>query len=58
MRIPGITAALQEYGRTGVPLYLLYAKGAPRATVLPQILTPGIVLECRSGSCCSMILTR
>ena len=42
---PGITAALQEYGRTGVPLYLLYAKGASRATVLPQILTPGIVLD-------------
>lgn len=42
---PLITAALQEYGRTGVPLYLLYAKDAPRATVLPQILTPGIVLD-------------
>jgi thiol:disulfide interchange protein len=42
---PRITAALQEYGRTGVPLYLLYAKGEPRATVLPQILTPGIVLN-------------
>ena len=42
---PGITAALQEYGRTGVPLYLLYAKDASRATVLPQILTPGIVLD-------------
>jgi len=42
---PGITAALQEYGRTGVPLYLLYAKDSPRATVLPQILTPGIVLD-------------
>jgi thiol:disulfide interchange protein DsbD len=42
---PGITAALQEYGRSGVPLYLLYAKGAPRATVLPQILTPRIVLN-------------
>ena len=42
---PRITAALQEHGRTGVPLYLLYAKGEPRATVLPQILTPGIVLK-------------
>lgn len=42
---PEITAALQEYGRTGVPLYLLYAKDASRATVLPQILTPGIVLN-------------
>ena len=42
---PDITAALQEYGRSGVPLYLLYAKDASRATVLPQILTPGIVLD-------------
>ena len=42
---PGITAALQEYGRSGVPLYLLYAKDAPKATVLPQILTAGIVLD-------------
>jgi thiol:disulfide interchange protein DsbD len=42
---PAITSALQEYGRTGVPLYLLYAKGGSRATVLPQILTPGIVLN-------------
>lgn len=40
-----ITAALQDYGRSGVPLYLLYAKDASRATVLPQILTPGIVLD-------------
>ena len=42
---PAITSALQEYGRTGVPLYLLYPKGGSRATVLPQILTPGIVLN-------------
>ena len=42
---PGITAALQEYGRSGVPLYLLYAKDAPKAIVLPQILTAGIVLD-------------
>jgi thiol:disulfide interchange protein DsbD len=42
---PNITAALQEYGRSGVPLYLLYAKDAHRAIVLPQILTPGIVLD-------------
>jgi len=46
---PGITAALQEYDRSGVPLYLLYAKDAPRATVLPQILTQGIVLDALAG---------
>ena len=42
---PEITAALQEYGRSGVPLYLLYRPGEARAEVLPQILTPGIILD-------------
>jgi len=42
---PKTTAALQEYGRTGVPLYLLYKKGAGEAEVLPQILTPSIVTD-------------
>lgn len=42
---PMITAALQEYGRSGVPLYLLYRPGAERAEVLPQLLTQGIVLD-------------
>lgn len=42
---PVITAALQEYGRTGVPLYLLYEQGAGEAEVLPQILTPSIVTD-------------
>jgi thiol:disulfide interchange protein DsbD len=37
-RDPGITAFLQKFGRSGVPLYLLYDRsGTP--TVLPQILT-------------------
>jgi thiol:disulfide interchange protein DsbD len=40
---PEITALLQKYGRSGVPLYLLYdASGT--ATVLPQILTEAGVL--------------
>jgi thiol:disulfide interchange protein DsbD len=39
-----ITAALAEFGRNGVPLYLLYDRsGTP--TVLPEILTPGAVIE-------------
>ena len=42
---PAITAALAEYGRSGVPLYLLYKKGADHADVLPQLLTKGIVLD-------------
>jgi len=43
---PEISKALQQYNRDGVPLYLLYSpksKAAPQ--VLPEVLTPGIVLE-------------
>ena len=41
-----ITAELNRYNHAGVPLVLVYPKnpGAP-AVVLPQILTPGIVLD-------------
>ncbi len=41
---PEITRLLERHGRSGVPLYLLYA-GAGEPAVLPQILTPGLVLE-------------
>ena len=42
-RDPEITAYLQKFGRSGVPLYLLYDKaGTP--TILPQILTEATVL--------------
>ena len=41
---PEITVLLQKFGRSGVPLYLLYDKtGTSR--VLPQILTEARVLE-------------
>jgi thiol:disulfide interchange protein DsbD len=40
---PEITALLQKYGRSGVPLYLLFDP-AGKATVLPQILTEAGVL--------------
>ena len=40
---PAITAALAEFGRNGVPLYVYYpANEQPR--LLPEILTPAIVL--------------
>ena len=42
-RNPEITRILEKHGRSGVPLYLLYA-GGPDPIVLPQILTPAIVL--------------
>ena len=41
---PAITGALARFGRSGVPLYLLYPpEGEPE--VLPQILTPASVIE-------------
>ncbi|MBS4047521.1 MAG: thioredoxin family protein [Alphaproteobacteria bacterium] len=40
---PEITRVLEQNGRSGVPLYLYYAGG--KSVVLPQILTPAIVLE-------------
>ena len=41
---PAITAALAEFGRNGVPLYVLYPpRGDP--AVLPELLTPTLVLE-------------
>jgi thiol:disulfide interchange protein DsbD len=42
-RDPEITAYLEGYGRTGVPLYVLYLPGR-EPQVLPQILTEGMVL--------------
>ncbi len=38
-----IAVALNELGRSGVPTYVLYLPGQP-AMVLPEVLTPGIVL--------------
>jgi len=47
---PEITNYLEEYGRSGVPIYVFYGprmeSGArPEPVLLPQILTPGIVEE-------------
>ncbi|MBA4741627.1 MAG: thioredoxin family protein [Azoarcus sp.] len=41
-----ITEVLERFGRSGVPLYLYYPSGVDtEAVVLPQILTPDIVLR-------------
>jgi thiol:disulfide interchange protein DsbD len=43
---PLITRALGRYGRDGVPLYVLYdGRGDSEPQLLPQLLTPDIVLE-------------
>lgn len=45
-RDAAITRALSSFGRSGVPLYVLY-EGDPSASprLLPEILTPGILIE-------------
>ena len=45
-RNPEIAAVLASYGRSGIPLYVLYGSepGAP-PELLPAVLTPGIVVE-------------
>lgn len=45
LRDPEITEMLAAYGRSGVPLYLYFAPGSADAVVLPQLLTPDIVLR-------------
>ena len=44
-----VREAMAEYGRSGVPLYLLYRQGAERAEVLPQMLTKSIVIDALNG---------
>jgi thiol:disulfide interchange protein DsbD len=45
-RDPKISELLAEYGRSGVPLYLWFpANRAGKADVLPQLLTPALVLD-------------
>jgi len=46
---PDITQLLESYGRSGVPLYLLFSGSQGQARVLPQILTEGIVLDALAG---------
>lgn len=45
-RDPKISALLEEYNRSGVPLYLWFpANRVGKADVLPQLLTPNLVIE-------------
>lgn len=44
-RDPAITAALQKYGREGVPTYVLLRPDGSAPVLLPEILTPKLVLE-------------
>ncbi len=42
---PELTAILESFGRTGVPLYVLYPAGQGAPRLLPQWLTPMNVLD-------------
>jgi thiol:disulfide interchange protein DsbD len=42
---PAITALLETFGRSGVPLYVLYGPGNAEPVVLPQLLTESLVLD-------------
>lgn len=42
---PEITALLHKYGRSGVPLYLYFDSEGNPARILPQLLSPKLVLE-------------
>jgi thiol:disulfide interchange protein DsbD len=43
---PRITRALESYGRSGVPVYVLYGHGPDaKPVLLPELLTPGILID-------------
>lgn len=42
---PAITAELARHGRNSLPLYLWYPAGSATPEILPQILTPAMLIE-------------
>jgi thiol:disulfide interchange protein DsbD len=46
---PEITKFLQQFGRVGVPLYVLYPGNSEEPVVFPELLTKNIVLEKLEG---------
>jgi len=42
---PEISKTLRQFNRDGVPLYLLYSTRDKSPRVLPEVLTPGLVLD-------------
>lgn len=45
LRDAEITNVLESFGRSGVPLYLMYGPGSNEAQVLPQLLTTDILMD-------------
>jgi thiol:disulfide interchange protein/DsbC/DsbD-like thiol-disulfide interchange protein len=48
-RDPRITAALAEWDRSAIPFNLVYLPGQAQPIPLPELLTPGIVLDAFAG---------
>lgn len=48
-RNPVITEALEQFGRSGVPLYVLYDGQSDTPKILPELLNPSIVLDALDG---------
>lgn len=46
---PRITAELAKWNRSAVPFNLVYLPGEPEPKVLPELLTPGTVIEAIEG---------
>jgi thiol:disulfide interchange protein DsbD len=45
-RDPDITRLLGKFGRSGVPLYVVFPAGKPdQPIILPEVITSGIVIE-------------
>ena len=44
-----LTRVLQSFNRPGVPLYLLYLPGSDAPVVLPQLLTPDLIIDALEG---------
>jgi len=42
---PGITKALASFGRDSIPVYVYYAPSSGSAEILPQLITPKMILE-------------
>lgn len=55
-----ITAALSSFGRSGVPLYVMYpsASAPSRPEILPAVLTPGLVLDAIARATATAIASR
>lgn len=46
---PKITAELQRFNRAAVPMNLVYLPGRAEPVLLPEVLTPGLVLDAVNG---------